>query len=58
MTEQEDEETYECRCVPVDVDQGDARDCPVHGPGGIMDRDLRKRHVEEEMAFWGSVGEF
>lgn len=42
----------ECECVQIDVDQDDARDCPLHGPHGPLARAALAREADEIWAYY------
>jgi hypothetical protein len=46
------EEDPPCRCVRVDVDLDDARDCPLHGPGSVSARQVREQEAAELAAYY------
>jgi len=48
----EAEEEPPCRCVRVDVDLDDARDCPLHGPGSVSARQVREQEAAELAAYY------
>jgi hypothetical protein len=41
-----------CRCVRVDVDVDDSRDCPLHGPASEAARLAHQREAEDMAAFY------
>jgi hypothetical protein len=48
----EAEEEPPCRCVRVDVDLDDERDCPLHGPGSVSARQVREQEAAELAAYY------
>jgi hypothetical protein len=41
-----------CRCVRVEVDVDDARDCPLHGPASEVARRAHQREADDIAAFY------
>jgi hypothetical protein len=52
MAEMEPDEDPPCRCVRIDVDVDDARDCPLHGPASEPARRAHQRETDAIAAFY------
>jgi len=41
-----------CRCVRIDVDLDDARDCPLHGPDSELAHRERQQEADDLAAYY------
>jgi hypothetical protein len=49
---------WSCECVQVDVDEWDARGCPVHGPRSVLSREAREREAADLIAYYSGPDPF
>jgi hypothetical protein len=47
-----------CGCIHVDVDEWNARGCPIHGPSGALFRDQREREAADLIAYYSGSDPF
>jgi hypothetical protein len=48
----------ECECVQIDVDEWDARGCPVHGPRSDSSREQREREAADLISYYSGSDPF